>query len=75
MTTEILNAPPQILRLKDLKNITKLSGSTIYAEMKAGRFPKNFPLTSKRCVGWNAQEVSDFIQAKIDESRNVNGGA
>lgn len=68
-------ASPQILRLKHVKNITKLSGSTIYAEMKAGRFPKNFPLTSKRCVGWTSESISDYIQARVDESRNMNGGA
>lgn len=64
-----------ILRLKDVKNITKLSGSTIYAEIKAGRFPKQFKLTSRRCVGFNAEEIYGYIQARIDESRNVNGGA
>ncbi len=66
---------PKILRRKQVQGITGLSRSTIYAEMKAGRFPKQVNLTSKRSVGWLESEIADFIQARIDASRStVQGG-
>jgi prophage regulatory protein len=65
----------QILRLKQVSNITGLSRSSIYAMMKKRSFPKHIQL-SARCVGWLASDVCDFIQSRINVSRNVmNGGA
>lgn len=63
-----------ILRCKQVQNITGLSKSTIYAEIKAGRFPKQVRLTSKRCVGWLNSDIDNYIQNLIDQSRNANGG-
>jgi len=66
---------PKILRRKQVQGITGLSRSTIYAEIKAGRFPKQVNLTSKRSVGWLDFEIVDYIQARIDASRpTVKGG-
>jgi len=70
MSQKLVNALA-ILRRKQVEGITGLSRSTIYAEMKAGRFPKQFQLTSKRSVGWLESEIVDFIQARIDASRNA----
>lgn len=60
-----------ILKIKQVKEQTKLSRSLIYSEIKNQRFPKQIQLTSKRSVGWLASEINDYIQARINESRNV----
>jgi prophage regulatory protein len=74
MATTIGNTP-KILRRKQVQSITGLSRSTIYAEIKAGRFPGQVQLTSKRSVGWLESEVVAFIQGRVDASRNlVQGG-
>lgn len=77
MHKDISSSPPVVvLRRKEVQVCTKLSRSTIYAEIKAGRFPKQFQLTSKRCVGWNESEIQDWLNARITESRTLtNGGA
>ena len=65
----------QLLRCPQVQHKVGFSRSTLYAEIKAGRFPKPIKLTSKRCVGWLAEEVEAYIQARISESRNaMNGG-
>jgi len=70
-----VSASLQILRRPQVESITGLSRSTLYAEIKAGRFPKQVQLTSKRCVGWISDEINAYIQARITESRGlVNGG-
>lgn len=60
-----------ILRLKQVLARTGLSKTTLYNYMKEGNFPKQIQLTSKRSVGWLASEINDYIQARINESRNV----
>jgi prophage regulatory protein len=66
----------RILRRDRVQSVTGLSRSTIYAEIKAGRFPKQVQLTGRRSVGWIESEVNDFISARIAASRNAaNGGA
>lgn len=74
MLNQLQNAL-SILRLKQVQQQTGLSRSLIYAEIKAGRFPRQFKLTSSRSVGWLASEINDYIQSRINASRNVmNGG-
>jgi prophage regulatory protein len=75
MATEHSNTSPQILRLKKVKELTGLSKSTIYAEIQAGNFPKQFPITSKRCVGWDAAAVRNLVQSRINSSNNQMNGA
>lgn len=69
------NSSCQILRRKQVESLTGLSRSTLYAEIKAGRFPKQIQLTSKRCVGWIADEIHAYLNARVDASRSkVKGG-
>lgn len=68
------NATPEIIRLNKVKRLTGLSKSTLYAEIKAGRFPKQIQLTSKRCVGWVASEINSHIEARIAASRSTTNG-
>lgn len=60
---------PQLLRLKQVKEVTGLSRSSIYCEVAAGRFPKQIRITSKT-VGWLADEVNDFVMGRVAQSRN-----
>jgi prophage regulatory protein len=62
-----------ILRRSQVEAVTGLSRSTLYAEIKAGRFPKQVKLTSKRCVGWVANEVDAYIQSRV-RSRDLSQG-
>lgn len=53
----------KILRLKQVKERTGLSKSTIYEEMSLGRFPKSFKLSS-RTVGWEEDKINKWIEEK-----------
>lgn len=66
----------KVLRRKQVEAQTGLSRSTIYAEIKAGRFPKQVQLTSERSVGWVASDIDAYIEGRIIASRTLaNGGA
>ena len=57
-----------VIRLNTVKAVTGLSRSTIYALIKAGKFPKQIQLTSARCVGWLESDVMEFITSRINAS-------
>ena len=58
-----LNQPARI------KLITALSGSTIYRLISQGDFPKQIKL-SERSSGWLQSEVEQWLQERIDASRD-----
>ena len=53
---EKLNAKIDLIKLAEVKTITKLSTSSIYAMMAADTFPRPVK-TGKRSVCWVLQEV------------------
>ena len=60
----------RFLRLKDVKTMTGLSKSTIYARMSMGTFPKQIPLGPRLVVwvesdvqGWIAEQVANAVRA------------
>ena len=57
-----------ICRLPDVMARTGLSRSTIYGLIHKGRFPSQVNL-GPRAVGWVENEIADWIEARIDESR------
>ncbi len=57
-----------IWRLPEVMARTGLSRSTIYALIRQGKFPSQINL-GPRAVGWVANEVVDWIEERIDESR------
>lgn len=65
-----ISSTNQILRLPTVMELTALSRSTIYAEIKAGRFPKQIHLTAK-AVGWQLTEIIAHIEAKASQSRTL----
>ncbi|ANB73774.1 AlpA family transcriptional regulator [Paraburkholderia phytofirmans OLGA172] len=49
-----------ILRLKQVKAVTGLSRSTIYARQKNGSFPPSLAL-GPRAVGWRLSAIEEFL--------------
>jgi len=54
-----------IWRLPEVLRQTGLSRSTIYEMISRGDFPQQVQL-GRRAVGWIAEDVLDWIRAKVD---------
>tara|TARA_R110002096_G_scaffold428014_4_gene639197 strand:+ start:211 stop:393 length:183 start_codon:yes stop_codon:yes gene_type:complete len=54
----------KILRLKEVKEMTGLSRSTIYAEIAKGNFPRQVKLTGARSVGWYESAIAQWIESR-----------
>lgn len=52
-----------IIRLPEVKGITGLSKSTIYAAAKRGEFPSPISLGA-RAVGWLASDIDQWIASR-----------
>lgn len=59
-----------ILRLKQVKQRTGLSRSTIYAQMARGEFPPKVTLGA-RSVGWIEHEIDAHLRNRIEASRSM----
>ena len=59
-----------IWRLPDVMAQTGLSRSTIYSLVSQQKFPKQINL-GPRALGWVASEISDWIEERINASRDV----
>ncbi len=57
-----------IWRLPEVISHTGLPRSTIYHKMNLDEFPRSINL-GPRSVGWIADEVEQWIQDRIDDSR------
>jgi prophage regulatory protein len=62
-----------ILRLPEVKRSTGLSRSTIYLRIARGAFPKPVSLGG-RAVGWLEAEIQEWLQRRIEASRNESSG-
>ena len=60
-----------IWRLPNVMSRTGLSRSSIYNKISKGEFPEQVRL-GIRSVGWISGEVDDWIENRIDASRNGN---
>jgi prophage regulatory protein len=58
----------KLLRLPDVKSITGLSKSTIYARIAEGTFPKQVPL-GPRLVVWVESDIHNWIDTQISAVR------
>jgi prophage regulatory protein len=59
---------PRLIRLHEVKSRVGLGRSAIYAKMKQGDFPESVHLGA-RAVAWRSDEIDDWINARIVESR------
>lgn len=62
------NAPLRGLRIPKVKSITGYGGSSIWAMVKAGTFPRPVKL-GPRCTVWLEHEVMEWMRARIAKSR------
>ena len=53
----------QILKLKEISSLTKLSSSTIYRLVQTGEFPRPIKLAA-HASGWLESDIEDWIQAR-----------
>jgi prophage regulatory protein len=60
--------PTQFYRLPTIKQRLGVSGSSIWAWVKAGKFPRPIKL-SPNCTVWNAEDVEAWAQERIAESK------
>lgn len=60
----------KFLRLNEVKLVTGLSKSSIYAMMNSGNFPKNVSLGA-RAVAWIESEVGEWMESRVNASRAV----
>jgi predicted DNA-binding transcriptional regulator AlpA len=67
-TQQTATHPAQFYRLPHLKTKLNVSGSSIWAWVKAGKFPKPIKL-SENCTAWNAAEVEAWAQSRIASSK------
>lgn len=58
------NSVPRLLRLREVRSMTGLSQSTLYALMQTGDFPRPVRLTT-RTVAWPENLVADWIAARL----------
>ncbi len=64
--------PMQFYRLPHLKQQLGVSGSSIWAWVKKGTFPKPIKL-SENCTAWSAADVDAWAQSRISGSHNRGG--
>jgi prophage regulatory protein len=62
--TKASAAARKIIRKRVVEEQTGLSGTTIWREEKAGRFPTRIQI-SANAVGWFQDEISDWIHQRI----------
>ena len=58
----------RFIRLEEVKGLTGLSRSTIYAYIHEGNFPSPVSL-GKRSVAWVDQEVYEWMSGRVQVSR------
>lgn len=54
----------RIVRQREVTELTGLTVGSMHREIRAGRFPAPFKLSSNpkgRAVGWNRQDIEDWL--------------
>ena len=54
----------RIVRLNEVKAMTGLSRSTIYAQIAKGNFPKQVQLTGARSIGWYEHAIEQWLASR-----------
>lgn len=58
-------APLQLLTREEVLKLTTLSSSTLYREIRAGRFPEPFEISNQR-VAWSADLIAAWLSQNGD---------
>ncbi len=61
-----MDSASRLIRLKEVRQLTSLSTSTVYRLIAAGKFPQPVKL-SERASAWPEAEVRAWIDARIAE--------
>jgi len=67
-TQQTSQHPAQFYRLPHIKKKFQVSGSSIWAWVKKGTFPKPYHLSSN-CTAWSAADVEAWAQSRIAASQ------
>lgn len=64
----------KIYRLKEVRDITGLSTSSIYKQMRLGKFPPGVKITA-RSTGWSSEAVDAWVTSCLatPETEEVGG--
>lgn len=54
----------RFLRLPDVKRIVGYGRTAIYQKIKAGEFPRPYPLGA-RAVAWLSDEIDSWVESRI----------
>ncbi len=65
---QMQNSTHKLLRLAQVKSVTGLSKSTIYARIAEGTFPKQIPL-GPRLVVWVESDIQNWITEQVSAAR------
>ena len=63
----------KILRINEVTNLTGLSKSSIYKQVRQNQFPQSIKLTA-RATGWDSREVEKWITNKINQNKDLVDG-
>lgn len=55
-----------ILKIKEVKSLTKLSKASVYRLAKLGEFPSPIKL-GERSSGWVSSEIEAWIESRINQ--------
>ena len=59
----------RIYRIKEVCEITGLSPSSIYKQVRLNLFPRGIKLTS-RSTGWPSDAINSWVNSKIDGEKS-----
>ena len=63
-----------VVRLPEVINRTGRSRSSIYADVKTGRFPQPFKLgVNARAIGWSEAAIDRWIREQMQRSATYGG--
>ena len=67
----IISQKPRIIRWPEVHRITGICRSHAHALAAENKFPKPIKICGNRASGWVEQEVYDWVEEKIAESRKA----
>ena len=60
----------KLLRVQQVAELTGLSTSSIYKQIREGNFPRSIPIT-KRATAWPEKVIHEWIENKIDSRKET----